>query len=312
MIEKRAREVRLFAAEGQFLSRFGRRGEGPGEFQALQPTRIIGNLVEIWDPVLRRVSKFSLGGELMEADALNTLGARGTFLVHGFFPAGELLVSTATTTPAQNGKVVETSETLYRWAYEEGTAPESIETFQVGDVFVDDAGVSRPIPLMPNPSPGRVVGQKGVYVASGRSLQYQRYGLDGVREQVVKVLEPRVAIGREFVEEFKKSRVRAAPEGVRSRLQAAYEQMPLPTEFPMLDRVFVDAEENVWIRRFRIRSSDSQVWHVFDFGGTLTGTIHVPPGLDVRTVHRDRLLGRWTDDMGVQSIRAYRLDRGDG
>ena len=51
------------------------------------------------------------------------------------------------------------------------------------------------------------------------------------------------------------------------------------------------------------------LWTVFDADGRALGFVETPDELEVYEVGADYLLGRATDDMGVQSVQVWALER---
>lgn len=51
-------------------------------------------------------------------------------------------------------------------------------------------------------------------------------------------------------------------------------------------------------------------WHVYDRDGRLTARAMLPPGLRPTEITESRILGVWKDELGVEYVHAYRLNRG--
>ncbi len=69
--EVQAAEIRVFDAEGRFLHRFGRRGEGPGEFERMGAMGVTGDTVWVVEILNNRVTLFTREGELISARNAN-------------------------------------------------------------------------------------------------------------------------------------------------------------------------------------------------------------------------------------------------
>ena len=50
-------------------------------------------------------------------------------------------------------------------------------------------------------------------------------------------------------------------------------------------------------------------WLVFGPEGELRATLRTPTGFRPHLVRGDTLLGVYTDELGVESVRAYRMER---
>ncbi len=85
-----AHELRWYDAEGLYLTKAGRRGGGPGEFEGLdRVARLAGDSILAYDDERNRVSVFGPGGEPARTATLK--GPRG-FLT-GVFGDGSLLIT---------------------------------------------------------------------------------------------------------------------------------------------------------------------------------------------------------------------------
>lgn len=49
---------------------------------------------------------------------------------------------------------------------------------------------------------------------------------------------------------------------------------------------------------------------MFDPAGILLGTVKIPADIDVYSIQNDHVLGLWKDDLDVQHVRLYRLNKG--
>ena len=66
--DRQAREIRVFDPHGTFIDRFGKSGEGPGEFQAITAMMVDSNdRLIVVDPYTSRISVFNREGTLQES-----------------------------------------------------------------------------------------------------------------------------------------------------------------------------------------------------------------------------------------------------
>ena len=70
--------------------------------------------------------------------------------------------------------------------------------------------------------------------------------------------------------------------------------------------MLVDAEGNVWTRHFSIGDRQSE-WTIFDPTGRWLGVLALPPGLNVKEIGSDYVLGVVVDDLDVEYVRLYAL-----
>lgn len=110
------------------------------------------------------------------------------------------------------------------------------------------------------------------------------------------------AIKQEIVDE--------TPEPARASLKAVYDEMPLPQRRPAIRAVNVSEDSNLWVSSFPADSTAATPVRIFNRDGDLMATTHLPQGLWIYAVDRSRLVGLWRDELGVQSVRVYEIERG--
>ncbi|MBK8646135.1 MAG: 6-bladed beta-propeller, partial [Gemmatimonadetes bacterium] len=66
-------EIRVFGADGRHRRTIGRRGAGPGEFDAVTAIGLVGDTLWTLDSNLRRVTLFRANGELLTTARLETM-----------------------------------------------------------------------------------------------------------------------------------------------------------------------------------------------------------------------------------------------
>ena len=53
-----------------------------------------------------------------------------------------------------------------------------------------------------------------------------------------------------------------------------------------------------------------EFWDVFDSSGQKVTTVTTPRDVTIQTIGEDYILGVWKDEMDVEYVRMYSLDRG--
>ena len=84
--------------------------------------------------------------------------------------------------------------------------------------------------------------------------------------------------------------------------------------FPAFSRIMGDAAGCLWVREydFPLEERPAPLWTVFDPEGRVPGFLETPAGLEIREIGEDYILGRKVDELGVESIRLWRLERSGG
>lgn len=86
-------------------------------------------------------------------------------------------------------------------------------------------------------------------------------------------------------------------------------EVPLPSRLPVIDRLMVDPDENVWVRRHTMLPRALR-WTVYDSAGRLLADIADPTGFRIAEVGRDYVLGFAASADGYQALEVRRLRKG--
>jgi hypothetical protein len=70
-----------------------------------------------------------------------------------------------------------------------------------------------------------------------------------------------------------------------------------------------DPDGNLWVLAYTRPGDERRSWTVFAPEGRALGTVETPPGLRIMEIGADYVLGVWRDDLDVEHVRMYRLDR---
>ena len=76
--------------------------------------------------------------------------------------------------------------------------------------------------------------------------------------------------------------------------------------------VRVTEQGRFWVSDARIPADTAVTWAVYELDGTPTATITLPARFEPHDIGHDYVLGRWFDDLDVNYIRMYALEKPDG
>lgn len=98
------------------------------------------------------------------------------------------------------------------------------------------------------------------------------------------------------------------------RLEVArrgYGSMPLVERFPAFRKLLTDPLNHLWVREATLPGTDrpAPLWTVFDEEGWALGFIETPDGLTVFEIGADYLVGLVADELGVESVQVWALER---
>lgn len=84
----------------------------------------------------------------------------------------------------------------------------------------------------------------------------------------------------------------------------------MPDSVPAYRRFLIDPLRNLWMERFEGPFEVApREWGVFSDDGVFLGHVAMPEGFRLLDVTAELLAGVATDDLGVERIELYRLER---
>lgn len=317
-------EIRLYDAEGVHQTTWGGAGGGPAEFQALAGiARWPGDSILAWEA--RRSSS----------------GRADLWVGSVFDPAGNLGRSFPIESDDGHGLeprvVLATGGILGRRTW--GGADDGYWRMEAAYSLVPDEGAAE-IPFGTHPG---LEGFRGVYggvmlhvarMAFSRGLHEaawqgtfviatnDRYELrayrmsDGALAKIVRREHSgRAPTRAEVVEATLDAFVEAdQPEEVIEMFRPAYDEAPIVESFPAFRALLADATGHLWVKEYTPPDIErpAQLWTVFDPEGRVLGFVETPSELDVFEIGADYLLGRATDEIGIERIQVWELERSGG
>lgn len=304
--DRQTQDVRVFNADGTWRTTVGGRGDGPGEFRGIQLLGAAdGDSVAVVNASRRRVSWFSLDGELLSESAIVMPDGRVTVL-HGVLRDGSL-VGTANTpiSSLTDGEVFGAESNVVVWL-SPGTEPKHLATQPsranviVGN-FPDFENFS--VPFTNGTSPGFGA---SVVLGSGSAFELRVFGKSGLR-RIVRLQRPPQPVTADLERQYRGR----AREGFAAESYDDVVSMldhPLVPEFtPAYTDILVGSSGELWARRWGVSGPGD--WDVFDPEGDYMGRVVNPDGVRVEAVGQSEVLGWSMDDLGIPYVRRYQLSR---
>lgn len=304
-------QLRRFDARGTFVAQTGRRGQGPGEFEAFSIGDIFGDgdTVLVADAMLMRTHVYDRELQFLETRRFTLTEAVTRPYLRGVFADGDWLVLGAADggrLGGAPGTVIASDFALYR--YDRRGAPVATLTrFPGRPRYVNEARGITHFPYVPLTSEAifAAVGDE-LAVLRGPRAELEFIDRSGRLARVVRWdRAPRPAA--ELWPEYRRREVAGlarASERDRVLYGAFYARaLPLPEYAPLYTAMKVDDARRVWLMRFRMPyDSTDRVWDVVDSDGRLLGAVHTPASLTVFRVRRDAVLGLERDSLGVERV----------
>lgn len=296
-----SQELRFFDGGGSFLYSAGAEGQGPEEFLGMSRIWLLErDSLLVYDYQNQRYVVLGLDGTFGRTVRLDVPG-QGLAWPEDMLADSLILASSSLVDEraADAGPGVRRDSSVIRLFGFDGAVVDSLGVFAGSDVFVS---TNRGSPVVASGQFGR-----DAQVAAHGDRWF--YGSSDTYEIEVRKLDGSLlSIIRREVEERRMPPDFAAR--VRERQQGTFwEQIPLPEVLPFYERFKVDTEGNLWVLDYRLERDDPQVWSVFDAGGRWLGEVETPPGGRVTRFGADSVLGVWTDELDVEQVRIYRLEK---
>jgi hypothetical protein len=319
-------EIRIFDGSGRHLQSIGRPGEGPGEFRSLDWVEGAkdGRLVAL-DLDLRRITIFGPDG-----DVLSTFHVRegpgypneGPLLL----PDGDLLLSWL-----QDDPFSQVDEGELRFGdlrpYPMVLTRHDPITRAWDTVAVVDGGVVAVFESNGGrlaygaPWLGRLttyaVGDDGIYIGTQRENEIRRLNFAGELEEIVRGPEVDLTVSQELIASYEEARlsmasarVRDDPE-LRRRALEELRRRPFAPSKPAYGRILLGPGRELWVSEWTIRLVLPKVWTVVNLESGRAASVTVPDRFELLQVGEGFLLGKWTDELGVETVMVYELESAD-
>ena len=298
---------------GSVLATWGRKGEGPGEYQALDAILLRGDSIVISDGRLLRVTILSLTGRVLVTRPLT-----GRFLhqVSSILNDGRLLLI-----PGDGYSAL--LETRPEWVFER----------QPIIAAAMDGGRVDTLAQLPHlrrwfgtrggsPGPVSVKGRAGGFVdgfAWSRADEPEVRWYDGMGNlvQIARWEEEPDPLTPEFrrrvaarLEESLRSRNAEEPV-VAARLAELEDELDRHDgPLPYWDEFTVDRQGNAWLREYSLPGEPSVRWRVITHDGTFVGWIDVPDVISILDITDDRVLAVRLDELDVPAVVMFELFKG--
>ena len=303
-------ELRVFDAEGVHLATWGREGEGPGEFTGLSGVEPWpGDSVVAWNTATWVISVFDADGVFGRSFTLDS--EAGALEPRAVLSDGSVLGRTGEVT----GEGYRRSRETYELRHPGTTSPVAFGTHPGQESYLTSRNGMAVLGYLPF---GRSLleAQWGELVIVTPDDNYEVRAYDRATGSLVRIVRREYvnrAPTREEVDEALDAALeRAGLTGQRLEFaRRGYENMPLVEQFPAIRMLLTDPLDHLWVREATLPGMDrsAPLWTVFDARGRALGFVETPDGLSVYEIGTDYLLGQATDEMGVESVQVWALER---
>ena len=329
--DRGASELRTYDAAGTFQWVVGRGGEGPGEFRSLDFLgTTAGDSLVTYDRRLLRMQLFDGDGGL--GRTIRVALPRGDAAPGGSAPDKAVGLADGHLVVRFIEESSNTGTGILRWLNErivavdlkDGSAAALIVAPgpQVDAKPRDGGGVYRDR-YMFNKTPQFGAAADAVAVIDTEAWSVQVLSpVDGTTERIVRREIVPIESTDAHVESHVQGILDLLPDDAPAEQVDFVEQMwrgyRRAPALPVLRSVHVDAAGNLWLAPYYLTGADPPPFEIHAPDGTWLGSVSVPPGLQrafipyqdpYMEIGEDYILGVWTDDLDVQYVRMYGINK---
>ncbi|MDE2795608.1 MAG: 6-bladed beta-propeller [Gemmatimonadota bacterium] len=313
VVDMASDELRVFDSVGTHLATWGGQGEGPGEFIDLYHVdRWPGDSVAAGDYRRESITVFDSDGNLgrivrLESDPfpwdLRAFFALGLYMVTR---EGSVLVSRQRHGSDVVDIVILDAEGGLRGSL--GHHPGWPSLVQ-RDMVLYQPIFSRALAVEP--------WAELVVVAPTDRSEIRAFTQTGTLARIVRLgKEPRTP-ERAHIDAYIEAQVsRSSSEDAdhRARMRRDYNAVPVAERFPVFTSVIADALDHLWVEEYEVPGEEREgvLWTVVDPGGRVLGFVETPERLEIYEIGDDFILGRVRDELDVEYIQVWPLERSDG
>jgi len=306
-------EIRVFDPAGRPLARFGREGEGPGEFRdPFLAGRTAGDSLVVFDAGLRRATILTADSGFVRSYQVGIEGG-GYPIAQGILGDGSLAIGGGMYFSSAEGfpSGALRAPSKYLVIAPDGSLGVDLGEFPAAAMYARRSATSFQAISIPL---GRVTGfaasSDHLWLGTGDSWELRGYGKTGVLERIVRVerpLEPVTAALRHAA--IEEQVADAANENEARSQRALLSELPFPSELPPYELFRTDALDHLWVGEFAPPGQDTRHWTIFDPSGRAVGRITLPERTVPLEIGADYILARTLDELDVERLTLWRLER---
>jgi hypothetical protein len=307
-------EIRVYDVAGRYVRDLGRLGDGPGEFAAPLWLHVIADdSVLVFDRRQRRLTVFDPKGDPARTVGVDNLDFGADRWV-GMLDDGSFLVRTEASEfrPPSTSRDLRRDSLTYRRFTTTGEELTPFGTFPGREMFWMQDGPTRMIAdvLGFGRSFELAVGDSLIHLGPTDQFEIRAYTHAGQLRQILRVDADPVPVTGTMIAEYQRDLDVFGDSALKAAARRLRDAMPMPATTPAFGQLAVDSDQNLWVRRYAVHADSSTIWHVFGPAGRLSGRVELPAGFVPKVIETDVVTGIWTDDVSVEHLRSYELERG--
>ncbi|RLC55152.1 MAG: hypothetical protein DRI30_08040 [Chloroflexi bacterium] len=312
------KEARYFDSLGQHLRTVGGGGEGPGEMRILYAVDLIeGDTLVLGGWPIGSRYWFDTDGEFVESEIL---GPWFPGLLGRTLPDGSLLLDTYP--QGSHGNTIEVwaaqgQEDRFRptGVVELVSRDESqVDTLgpMYGEEWLKIGQLRQRFAMHALPFQWRTQvawSRDAVFVGEMNRPEVRRYDRNGALLQIVRWVPSEVPVTSSDRGAFRESLLEGRRPDRRPDFERWLSQVQFPETKPVFQAIMADSEGILWVKDQRPVGSEMERWTVYGLDGVAVATLDMPLGLRVVDVNQNHVLAVWTDELDLEYLRSYRVER---
>ena len=304
-------ELRVFAADGRYLAAWGGEGEGPGEFSGYTPERVSrwpGDSIVGEDMFSARLQVFDGDGNHGRTVTL----PNGYHSLLGVMPDGTVLVKPSTIfgLPFGAGPLAREDQD-FAFLLPGGDVRASLRSQPGEEWFISTAEPAAARHPFGRSTTAAIWGDLAIVAPTDR-YELRAYASDGTLSRIVRRDHELERPTQADVDAWIQNRLAELPEEARERYQAQTGMMTPVEFFPAFGDVKSDTAGYLWVQEYNLPGQDRNLWTVFDPTGRVLGQVELPADLDVYEIGEDYILGANRDELSVERVQLWKLNRSPG
>lgn len=314
VVNNRAPDLRIFDAEGRHLRTFGRRGEGPEEFDSpVLAGTLPGDTLVIVDRLLRRLNLYHPDKGFIRGATVSP-DFEGYLLTEGMFASGSIMIQRSVWTEILPNGFFRFPTQYFSVAldgnieHDFGEFPGDETVFSAREVEGGTMTLSSSSPFAKSPSVA-VAGDRFFY-GSQDSYEIQVWNQSGALTRLIRRDQAPHAVTDAHVAALMEGMAEEAGDDDQAReFRRMFQEAPIPDFHPAYGDIYADALGFLWVEEYRLPGDEVRHTTIFDPEGRMVGSVVLPDAFRVAEIGKDYILGRYADDMGVEYLRLYRFTR---
>jgi hypothetical protein len=310
-----SRNVRFYDQAGMFLAAYGRQGGGPEEFEAPALAGARGDTLIVVDRAHHRVS-------LVHPDVGFVRLARVSDEVGGFLnPSGTFRNGQSVFGGAFDMRRIDEmkngmnrAHTYYRSCNPDGSMGVDFGDKDGAEFFIKDlegeGRDSRPALIPFAKVPEATVSPDYFFFSSQDGYNVESFEPSGRLVRLIrKAWEPEPVTPEHGSLHIEETVAQVGVPEQATQIREYLGGLPLPDAFPAHGSLKGDLLNYLWVSDFDKPGENSRIWTVFDPEGVAVARVTFPQNFNPAEIGPDYILGVGWDDLNVEYVRMYHLER---